>query len=228
MNTLIKKGKLIVLDGSDGTGKQTQTKLLVERLQQQGLTVHSLDFPGYDRNVAGKLIHEALKEGKYGDFLSLPPKIVSVLYAFDRMESASLIQGWLDSGAVVVLDRYVSSNQIHQGGKIADDAERKEFIKWLYTLEFGAAKLPRPDLVLYLNVPVEVSLRLIKERSEETGEVIDQAESNEQHLRESQERTLSIIADYPEWKVVDCSSDGAVKTREDISDLIYQVVAKYL
>jgi dTMP kinase len=228
MNTT--KGKLIVIDGTDGTGKKTQTRLLVEKLQKEGHVVHSLDFPGYTRNVAGKLIHEALKEGKYGDFLSLPPKIVSVLYAFDRMEDAPRIQGWLDTGDIVVLDRYVSSNQIHQGGKIADDNERKEFIKWLYTLEFGAAKLPRPDLVLYLLVPIEVSLELIKARSERTGEAIDQSESSEQHLRESQERTLSIISDYPEWQVVDCSTPDLkeIKKPEEIAPLVYEVVLKHL
>ena len=222
------KGKLIVIDGTDGTGKQTQTGLLLQHFLKDGLQAHSLDFPGYDRNVAGRLLYEALKENRHGDFLAVSPKIASVVYAFDRMESAPQIKEWLDSGAVVILDRYVTSNQIHQGGKIADPEERKEFIKWLDELEYGAAKLPRPDVVFYLDVPVEVSLRLIHERAEREGSQPDQAESSEQHLRESQERALSIMAEYPQVEIIDCSENGQIKSREAIHELLYQALQKHL
>jgi dTMP kinase len=224
----MKKGKLIVIDGTDGTGKQTQTKLLLERLLGDGKSAYSLDFPQYDKNIAGKLLYEALKEGKHGDFLAISPKIASVIYAFDRMESAPQINGWLDSGAVVILDRYVTSNQIHQGGKIADPEKRKEFIKWLEELEYTGAKLPRPDVVFYLDVPVDVSLRLIHERSERTGEKPDQAESSEQHLKESQERALSIMSEYPQVEIIDCSENRQIKSREAIHELIYQALQKHL
>ncbi|MEI7513134.1 MAG: deoxynucleoside kinase [bacterium] len=224
----MKKGKLIVIDGTDGTGKQTQTKLLLERLLGEGRTSHSLDFPQYTQNVAGRLLYEALKENKHGDFLAVSPKIASVVYAFDRMESSPQIKEWLDSGAVVILDRYVTSNQIHQGGKIADHEKRKEFIKWLDVLEYGVAKLPRPDVVFYLNVPVEVSLRLIHERAEREGSQPDQAESSEQHLRESQERALSIMSEYPQVEIIDCSENGQIKSREAIHELIYQALQKHL
>lgn len=222
------KGILVGVDGTDATGKQTQVGLLFQRFLAEGKNVRSIDFPGYTRNVAGKLIHEALKENKHGDFLSLAPKLASVIYAFDRMESAPQINEWLDSGAIVILDRYVTSNQIHQGGKIADPEKRKEFIKWLDELEYGAAKLPRPDVVFYLDVPVEVSLRLINERAEKEGLKPDQAESSEQHLRESQERALSIMSEYPQVEIIDCSENGQLKTREAIHELIYQALQKHL
>jgi thymidylate kinase len=224
----MKKGKLIVIDGTDGTGKQTQTKFLLERLLVEGKITHSLDFPQYTKNVAGKLLYEALKENKHGDFLAVSPKIASVVYAFDRMESVPEINEWLDSGAVVILDRYVTSNQIHQGEKIADPEKRKEFIKWLDELEYGAAKLPRPDVVFYLDVPVEVSLRLIHERAEREGSQPDQAESSEQHLRESQERALSIMSEYPQVEIIDCSENGQIKSREAIHELIHQALQKHL
>jgi thymidylate kinase len=224
----MKKGKLIVIDGTDGTGKQTQTKFLLERLLVEGKIAHSLDFPQYTKNVAGKLLYEALKENKHGDFLAVSPKIASVVYAFDRMESVPQINEWLDSGAVVILDRYVTSNQIHQGGKIADPEKRKEFINWLDELEYGAAKLPRPDVVFYLDVPVEVSLRLIHERAEKEGSQPDQAESSEQHLRESQERALSIMSEYPQVEIIDCSENGQIKSREAIHELIHQALQKHL
>ena len=224
----MKKGILVVIDGTDGTGKQTQTELTRQHLVADGIAAYSLDFPGYTRNVAGKLIYEALKENKHGDFLALSPKLASVIYSFDRMESAPQINEWLDSGAVVILDRYVTSNQIHQGGKIADSERRKEFIKWLDELEYGAAKLPRPDVIFYLNVPVEVSLRLINERAEKEGLKPDQAESSEQHLKESQERALSIMSEYPQVEIIDCSEDGQIKSREAIHELIYQALQKHL
>jgi dTMP kinase len=122
----------------------------------------------------------------------------------------------------------VTSNQIHQGGKIADPEKRKEFIKWLEELEYTGAKLPRPDVVFYLDVPVDVSLRLIHERAERTGEKPDQAESSEQHLKESQERALSIMSEYPQVEIIDCSENGQIKSREAIHELIYQALQKHL
>ena len=225
MNT---QGKLVVIDGTDGTGKQTQTELLLQHLLAENKAAHSLDFPRYTENIAGKLLYEALKENKHGDFLGISPKIASVIYAFDRMESAPQIREWLDSGSIVILDRYVTSNQIHQGGKIADPEKRKEFIQWLDELEYGGAKLPRPDVVFYLDVPVEVSLRLIHERAEREGSQPDQADSSEQHLRESQERALSIMSEYPIVEIIDCSENGQIKSREAIHELIYQALQKHL
>ena len=107
----MKKGKLIVLDGSDGSGKATQTRFLLARLKKEGYRVKTLDFPQYEKNFFGKLIGECLV-GDYGDFVKIDPHIGSVLYAADRYESKPVIERWLKQGFVVVLDRYVSSNQI--------------------------------------------------------------------------------------------------------------------
>ena len=123
----MKKGKLIVIDGTDGSGKATQVAKLKERLILEGVVVESLDFPRYYDNFFGKLVGECLA-GKHGDFAALSPKIASVIYAADRFESAQQIRTWLDEGKTVVLDRYVSSNQIHQGGKIDNPDERYDFM----------------------------------------------------------------------------------------------------
>src|SRR3990167_6836927 len=119
----MKKGKLIVLDGTDGSGKATQTKILQARLKKEGYRVQTLDFPQYEKNFFGGLIGECLA-GEHGDFVSIDPYIGSTLYAADRFESKDKIMRWLRAGCVVVLDRYVSSNQIHQGGKITDAKKR--------------------------------------------------------------------------------------------------------
>ncbi len=151
--TMKRVGKLIVIDGIDGSGKATQVALLKKRLQQEGVRVKTIDFPRYYNNFFGGLIGEYLS-GKYGDFIAMDPRVASVLYAADRFESSKEIKKWLDEGYVVLADRYVSANQIHQAGKIDEPKVRKEFLAWLDTMEYEVFQIPRPDLVVYLDVPL--------------------------------------------------------------------------
>lgn len=155
------KGKLIVIDGLDGAGKATQSALLVERLKKEGKKVVTLDFPQYQNNFFGSFIGECLT-GKHGDFLHLSPHIASVLYAGDRFEASIKIKKWLKEGKYVVLDRYVSANQIHQGGKIQDTKERKKFLTWLSTMEYEVFQIPRPDKVIFLDVTPEVTRAMLE------------------------------------------------------------------
>jgi dTMP kinase len=159
----MKHGKLIVIDGTDGSGKSTQLKLLLEKLEDKGFKAKTMHFPEYD-NFFGGFIGHCLTE-QYYNFISVHPKIVSVLYAADRWESSEIIKKWLREGYVVVLDRYVSANQIHQGGKIKSSRKRAEFLKWLDEMEYKVFKIPRPDLTLYLSVPVPIIAKLMKERN---------------------------------------------------------------
>ena len=123
---MVKKGKLIVIDGTDGSGKATQTKLLIKRLEKEGRKVKVIDFPEYNSNFFGKFIGHCLSE-QYYNFVKVHPKIASVLYAADRFESKEKIGEWLRAGYVVIADRYASANQIHQGGKIANTKKEKAF-----------------------------------------------------------------------------------------------------
>ncbi len=215
-------GKLIVVDGTDGSGKATQTKLLVEALTKLRHTVRTIDFPRYKDNQVGKLLFEALKENKHGDFIAISPKIASTLYAVDRFESAPQIRAWLAQGDIVISDRYASANQIHQGGKISDAMARKEFLEWLDTLEFKTLGIPRPDVIVYLHVPLEVSLKLIHSRAVETGTKPDQAEADAKHLYESQESALKLIAESNNWIRIDCAEGGEMKSREAIHSAILE------
>ena len=142
------RGKLIVIEGIDKSGKATQTRFLVRRLKKEGKRVASVSFPEYKSNLFGKLIKEALA-GEHGDFLSLDPFIASTLYAADRYESKEKIEAWLSAGYTVVLDRYVSSNQIHQGGKIRNMRKRVAFLSWLEKVEYGIFRLPKPNITFY-------------------------------------------------------------------------------
>ena len=221
------KGLFIVLDGTDGSGKATQTRLLVEHLLGSGISVETIDFPRYKDNLLGKLIRECL-DGLHGDFIAMDPKVASVLYAGDRHESRPLIQGWLDAGKVVIADRYVSSNQIHQGGKIRDEEARERFLAWLDELEFGAFKLPRPDMIVYLNVPVDVSMKMARDRAIAKGESPDKAEIDTKHQRESQESALSIVRRLNNWIKVDCAPEGKLLSPEAIHALVFKAIEHLL
>lgn len=227
------KGKLIVLDGSDGSGKATQTRLLLARLRKEGYRVQTLDFPQYEQNFFGKLIGECLV-GDYGDFVKLDPHIGSVLYAADRFESKPKIETWLKKGYVVVLDRYVSSNQIHQGGKILDARRQKEFLNWLDTMEHGIFGLPRPDAIIYLDVPTAISQSLLKSEDQKRKKVYvkprkaDQVEKNQAYLLRSRANALKLVKKLNHWTKIECTQKGGLLSREAIAEKVWNEVTKVL
>ena len=229
----MKKGKLIVLDGADGSGKATQAKLLLVRLKKEGYKVKALDFPQYEKNFFGKLVGECLA-GKYGDFIALDPHIASVLYAADRFESKVTLEKWLRVGYIVVLDRYVSANQIHQGGKIIDTKKRREFLQWLDTMEFKIFGLPRPQLIFYLDVPRALSDRLLTQARQgaSTNRALrgrkDLAEKNTAHLDAAREGALKIIKQGNAWERITCAPKGELLSREDIAEQIWKKVQAIL
>ncbi len=223
------KGKIIVIDGVDGTGKTTQTTCLIAALEKSGRTVKTLRFPVYKDNFFGKLIRECL-DGKHGDFIALDPRIASALYAADRFESSTQIREWIAKGYVVVLDRYVSSNQIHQGGKCKTAKGRREFLTWLDTMEHGVFGIPRPDLIVYLSLPFAESMRLIEKRTDEGGHK-DDADSNPKYLEESRKSALSIIKERNNWKMIQCGlggKKGGLKSIEEIHSMVMGEVGKIL
>ncbi len=228
----MKKGIFIVIDGIDGTGKATQTALLMERLKKLKIPAKKIDFPGYERNVFGKLIGECLV-GKHGDFLHSDPHIASVLYAADRFESKKLVETWLLQGKVVVADRYVSSNQIHQGGKIQDIKKKKQFLEWLDAMEHGAFGLPRPNLILYLNLPVALSVALLNTRSAIRKKRYlegskDTVESDMKYLENARNNALKIIEKNNHWVKINCAPKGELLSRNEISELIFAEVKPLL
>ena len=223
----MEKGLFIVLEGSDGSGKATQTELLLQRFRQEGRRAEKIDFPHYGGNVFGALIGECLA-GKHGDFIALDPKIASSLYALDRFESSGRIRQMLEEGTTVIADRYASANQMHQGSKIADPMERKVFLEWLDNVEFGILGIPRPDLTIYLQVPVETSLELLSEKRAAKnlalGDVSrDAAEEDRAHL-ENSAATADWLSDRLGWKRVGCVQEGKMRSREDIHEEVWKVV----
>lgn len=222
----MKKGKLIVLDGGDGSGKATQTALLVKQLKKEGVKVKTLDFPQYENNFFGSFIGACIR-GEHGDFVSVDPYIASTLYAADRFESKKKIENWLSKGNIVVLDRYVSANQMHQGGKIKDAKELKKFLTWLDHMEFSIFKLPRPHLILYLDVPVATTTKLLKGAKAKKGYLKgkkDQTESDNTYLENSRDQALKIIKKENAWQKVNCFKRGSLRSREDIHEEVLAAV----
>lgn len=222
----------LALDGNDGSGKATQARLLSERLAKEGITSLKIDFPGYDRNFFGAFVGECLA-GQHGDFLRLDPKIASTLYACDRLESSPVIRSALAEGKVVIADRFASANQIHQGGKIPSEAEREAFMRWLDRMEHEVLGVPRPDLIIYLRVPVDVSLKLLTDKRKAKNQALvdgekDMVEEDRAYLENSRMTADWLLAHQPNWRLVECMEDGVLRTPAAISEDIWREVAKAL
>lgn len=228
----MKKGKLIVIDGIDGSGKATQVRLLEERLKKEGVKIKTIDFPRYEENFFGKLIGEYLS-GIYGDFIKVDPKLASVLYAADRFESSVKIKEWLDKGYIVLADRYATANQIHQGGKISNLKKRKEFLDFLDKMEYEVFQIPRPDLVIYLDVPFEVSKVWLQKKVALRKKTYlkgrkDVAEDNLMHLKNSRESALLLEKQNKNWQKVVCCKGNVCLLPEQVSDVVYDIIKKQI
>lgn len=215
-----KKGKFIVFDGSDGSGKQTQVELLTKYFARQKRRVRSIDFPQYTNNFHGKILKAALK-GDFGDFISLDPYTASFLYTADRFESARDIRKNVDEGRIVIADRFTTANMIHQGGKFKNKTERDKYLKWLLGLEFNYLKLPKPDLAFFLQVPVSISLKLLKNKKGK-----DLAEKSISYLKNSLACARAIANKYG-WIMINCAPNGLMRSRESINDEIVRQLKKH-
>ncbi|MEX2052215.1 MAG: dTMP kinase [Candidatus Paceibacterota bacterium] len=229
----MKRGKLIVIDGTDGSGKATQTDLLVSQLKKDGRKVKVVDFPDYYSNFFGKFIGHCLSE-QYYNFVKVHPKIASVLYAADRFESSGKIEKWLKEGNIVIANRYASANQIHQGGKIANTKKRENFLKWLAEMEYKVFKIPKPDVVFYLSVPVPIVLRLIRGRNKESKRSYlgkkkqDVHEKDANFLENSRKSALWLAKTQKNWVKIECVKGNALKTRPEIHKEIYEKIKKII
>lgn len=221
----IMTGSLIVIDGVDSSGKQTQVEQLCQKLEAEGRKVKRISFPNYDSSSSALV--KMYLNGELGtDAEVLDPYAISTFYAADRY--ISYVTDWkkdLEEGTIVVADRYVSSNMIHQAAKIHDPEAKKAFLDWLDDFEFNIYKLPRPDAVIFLNMPVEFGSKLMAERKNKiTGEdKKDIHENNIKYLFDSYNNAMGIANAY-DWQIVNCVKDNAVRSIEDISSEIFDLV----
>ncbi|HCY18082.1 MAG: Thymidylate kinase [Candidatus Nomurabacteria bacterium GW2011_GWF2_35_12] len=227
------KGKLIVIDGTDGSGKATQVELLAKRLKKEGKTVKIVDFPEYYKNFFGAFIGHCLSE-QYYKFLNVHPKIASVLYAADRWESSEELRNWLKKGHIVIANRYVSANQIHQAGKIKSVKKRNNFMKWLEKMEYEVFKIPKPDLILYLDFPTKIVLQLLKGRESSKMKRAylkkrkDVHETDVNFLINSRKSALKLVKEIPNFIKIECVPKNKILSRQNIHEKIYEKVKKVL
>ncbi len=220
-------GRFFVIDGTDGSGKATQTKRLVERFQQEGFEVETISFPQYDRPSSG-----AIKEylaGTYGAANDVSAYVGSMMYALDRYDGSFKIKKWLAEGKVVVADRFVSSNMGHQGCKILDANERTAYLKWNDHLEFEVFKLPRPTMTIVLAVPATLGSELAKQGAQEKTKVRgDIHEHDIAHLQASEETYREIAQRFEGFHLIECMKNNQLRDRDDIHKEIWGTVCTKL
>ena len=221
-------GKFIVIEGTDCSGKETQSKLLVEKLEKLGKKAIRLTFPNYD-SPTGKIVGGPylgkkeicecwFKEGA----VNLDPKVASLYYAADRKYNENSIKKYLDDDYFIICDRYVSSNMAHQGSKIKNDEERFHMYEWIDKLEFWLLNLPKPDKTIFLHVPYTYACKLKKNR-----ESLDEHEMSEEHLKNSEIAYVELSEMY-NWKNINCIKDESIRTIEDINKEIIECLKEYL
>ena len=219
-------GKLIVIEGTDGSGKSTQFRLLTDRLESEQVKFQKLVFPQYSE-PSSALIRMYLG----GEFGKSPSDVnayaASAFYSVDRYASYRKVWGkWYEEGGLVVSDRYTTSNAVHQASKEPED-KREDFLNWLYDFEYDKLGLPRPDLVIYLDVPTDFTEKMLRHRETETHTQADIHEQDMQYLATCR-RMGRAAAEHYGWTVIRCVRNGAMRSMEDIHEEIYRHVAACL
>ena len=219
-------GKLIVIEGTDGSGKSTQFRLLSEHLERDCVQFKHLVFPRYTEESSA-LIRMYLG-GQFGDKPSdVNAYAASAFYAVDRFASYKMDWGqWYEEGGLVLSDRYTTSNAVHQASKEEGKA-REKYLKWLYEFEYDKLGLPRPDLTIYLDVPTDFTEKMLRGREQATNTSADIHEKDMEYLATCRECGRA-AAEYYGWTVIQCVRDGAMRTMDDIHREIYDAVKQCL
>lgn len=219
-----RKGKLVVFEGGDGSGKTTQALLFVDKLKKEKIPVKYIEFPRYYTSFHGEVVGRYLK-GEFGSLENTSSYLVALAYAIDRAGAKEEIEDFLESGGVVVSNRYVSSSKAYFAGKFTTEKEQREFISWLDELEYKVHKIPREDLVVYLDVSLEVSQRLLENRGKRTysGKDKDLHEANLEYLKRV-EKTYRQLAKSLNWELISCINNGNLLTKKEVQEKIIEVM----
>ena len=222
-------GKLFVIEGTDSSGKQTQMAKLKERFEKEEIKYKSVAFPNYD-SKSSELVKIYLNGELAEDPKEISPYIASTFYAADRyITFKKEYQEYYEKGGIILVDRYTTSNMVHQAGKIKDDEERKKFLEWLWDFEFNLYGLPIPTQVIFLNMPTEYAMKLMENRKNKiTNEAKkDIHERNPEHLKDAYNEAIKLSKKY-NWYEVKCVKDSKIRTIEDIHEEIYSEIKKHI
>lgn len=216
------KGKFIVIEGTDCSGKETQSKLIEEKLKNKGIKCLHLGFPMYD-TPTGKIVGE-IYLGRNGKSyfeegaVNVDPHIAALYYAADRKYNISKIIDYYNDGYYIILDRYTTSNMAHQGSKIIDKDERFYMYQWIDKLEYWLLGLPKPDKTILLHMPLEYSLQLERKRDS-----LDEHEKDKNYLERSEKAYIELQELYG-WDKIECVRDGQIKSIEEINEEIMNLL----
>lgn len=218
----MRTGKLIVFEGTDGTGKATQARLMAQRFQKEGIAFHEIDFPRYGSPFAepARLYLNGALGAKPGDVSAYA---ASVLYAVDRY--ASYKEDWgsaYEAGTLILANRYTTSNAVHQASKLPEE-EREEFLNWLFDLEYRRLGLPVPDMVVYLDMPAAISEQLLRQRQTAAGAKADIHEQDVAYLRRCRESARE-IARRLNWQIVGCAGPVELQSPDEIHQKVWELV----
>lgn len=222
-------GKLFVIDGTDGSGKQTQLETLKKRMNEENIDYKTVSFPNYD-SPSSALVKMYLG-GEFGnDAKKISPYVASTFFAADRYATFKKeYEEYYNNGGIILADRYTTANMVHQAGKIQDKVERKKFLDWLWDFEFNMYKLPIPTEVFFLNMPPEYSSRLMKNRANKiTHEnTKDIHEKDQEYLKQAYNAACELASEY-NWYEIECVKDKKIRTIQDINDEIFTQVKKHI
>ncbi len=220
-------GKLIAITGTDCSGKETQTKKLMENLKKEGYKVSYLSCPDYE-SATGKILqgpclskvgNSYFEEG----FANVDPKIASLYYAADRRYMLGKINQLLEENDFLIMDRYVESNMAHQGGKMPNQIDRLNFYKWEETLEYDLLNLPRPDLTIFLYMPYEWAMKLLEQRPEKK----DAVESDDAYLRNAEKAYLELV-DLYRFEKINCADEEKIFAIDEIANKVIRITLEKL
>lgn len=223
-----RKGKLIVIEGGDGSGKGTQATLLQHYFDEHHIPYAYVDFPDYDSRY-GKIIARFLR-GELGSLEEISPYFVGTLFGLDRSIQKNDIQKHLDSGKIVLANRYTTSNMAHQGSKCAAQAELQTFISWLDHFEYSVLGLPREDLVIYLYVPWKIALELTQSKEKRSylqGQSQDIQEKDIEHRKATEKMYQYLAKHNKHWTTIDCTKNDTILSKEEIHQHLIKTLQQH-
>lgn len=217
----MKTGSLIVIDGTDGSGKTTQINLLAKHLSEQNIPFETISFPRYEENIYGKLIKDYL-EGKFGEINEVDPHLIALGFAGDRILAKPLIENWLSNGKLVIANRYVSSSKAHMGANLPEE-KRENFFRWLDELEYINNGIPKEDLTILLTVDPKTGQENTFDKNKP-----DMHEQNLKHLEEANKIYLTLSKENKNnWEIIDCMADGRMRSIEEINKELLNILQKF-
>jgi len=221
-------GKLIVIDGGNGSGKTTQAQLLIAYLKQQKIPVKSVDFPQYYSSFHGKTVAKFLR-GEFGTLDQVSPYLSSLAFAVDRASVKREMDDFLAKGGYVIANRYATSSLAHQSAKFSDVKKQKEFLNWLYDLEYKVHKIPKENIVIYLHVPVNFGKKLTAKKGERAylkGQSEDIEEKDHNYRVATEKMYLKLAKQYKHWHTINCVENNNLLSPDTIHQKIISTLQK--